>query len=195
MNNLYENYRTLEELIHETAELIRSMKASADDWEKIKTSLKAMLGEDIEVIGNLLEQMNGEEIDKDVTDEDNDIPSIGDMIEQDCPCDESLVNIPTAYTPELLEKYADVKLRKGGKPCKLNIEMVLQLCCYIASFLQSCGGKCELNNMITFVESYDITIYGGILNRGNILDFLSGHSYSKVTKDFFHRNGKMIYIN
>ena len=92
-------------------------------------------------------------------------------------------------------KEKNIKFRSGGKPSKLDKRSVLKLACYITVVLSEFGGKLELDTMLTYLQSYDLGFLHKDLSRGNMLDFISGHSYQRITKDFFHRNGKMVYIN
>ena len=213
----YEIYRELEENIHKTAGSInRLAELDAKEKESLIRGIRYIMEPDLYTIESFLELIkdmqdyktectdDGDCEEDYYEDEDeclDDTDSYGELVDQDRKFDEALIEgkdvVPgaTYFSEELMKKYDKVKFRAGGKPSKLDKESVLKLACYATVVLSEFGGKIELDTMLKYLQSYDLGILHRDLTRGNILDFVSGHSYQRITKDFFHRNGKMIYIN
>ena len=214
----YEIYRELEENIHKTAESInRLTELDSKRKESLIRGIRYIMEPDIYTIESFLEfikdmqdyetEYNNDDCEEDYYDEDedeylDDPDSYGKLVDQDRKFDEALIEGEnekvlgaTYFSEELMKKYDKVKFRAGGKPSKLDKESVLKLACYCTVVLSEFGGKIELDTMLKYLQSYDLGILHRDLTRGNMLDFISGHSYQRITKDFFHRNGKMIYIN
>lgn len=209
----YEIYRELEENIHKTAESINGLaELDSKEKESLIRGIRYIMEPDLYTIESFLELIKDTqdyETDDDCEedyyeDEDeclDDMDSYGELVDQDRKFDEALIEGKDAvlgatyFSEELMKKYDKVKFRAGGKPSKLDKESVLKLACYVTVVLSEFGGKIELDTMLNYLQSYDLGILHRDLTRGNMLDFVSGHSYQRITKDFFHRNGKMIYIN
>ena len=213
----YEIYRELEENIHKTAESInRLAELDSKEKESLIQGIRYIMEPDLYTIESFLELIKDmqdykttcdDDCEEDYYDEDedeylDDPDSYGKLIDQDRKFDEALIEGEnekvlgaTYFSEELMKKYEKVKFRAGGKPSKLDKESVLKLACYCTVVLSEFGGKIELDTMLNYLQSYDLGILHRDLTRGNLLDFISGHSYQRITKDFFHRNGKIIYIN